>query len=171
MIKKIRNFFIYILFGNDLTSYLLFIIFILMIYIIIQLTYPPLFSVVVTPSMEHKNFVCEKYEKYNLTCSNFSKFPYPAGINAGDIVIILPVIKEINVGDVVLYKSKNGSIEIFHRVIGKYYEDGKEYYILMGDNNLGPLLYENETKMDKNRIIGVGVIRIPFLGLLRLINI
>ncbi|MGC9079457.1 MAG: hypothetical protein ACP5G1_01830 [Nanopusillaceae archaeon] len=165
MIKKIKEFFIYIFFGEDKKSDLLFFLFIIFVYGIIYLIYPPLFSVIVTPSMEHKYFYPEKYLKYNITLQNFSTFPYPNGLYVGDVMIILPIDpKYINVGDVVLYKGMYKYKEdIFHRVVGI----NNNSFIIIGDNNPGPIVEEYENNMPPERILGVGILRIPFIGIIK----
>jgi hypothetical protein len=39
----------------------------------------------------------------------------------------------------------------------------------MGDDNPGPIIFEGENNMDPNRIIGVGILRIPLLGYIKLL--
>jgi signal peptidase I len=161
---KVKNVFVYIFFGDDIKSDIIFVAILLTIYIAIQLTFPYLISVVMTTSMEHTYFSIEKYKPYNITLQEFEGWPFPNGINRGDIVIILPVsdpLVDIRVGDVVLYKGVYGR-PIMHRVIKKV--DDK-CFVIMGDNNPGPLVYEGETCMPPRRIIGKVVFRIPYLGL------
>ncbi|MFZ8801165.1 MAG: S24/S26 family peptidase [Candidatus Nanopusillus sp.] len=169
MIEKIKKIIIRIFFGDDYLSDVLFIIFIFIIYFIIQLIYPPLFSVIVSPSMEHHNFNFQKYEQYNITQQEFFQFPYPNGLYVGDIVMILPIDTQyLKPGDVILYigTSLYKGEYIFHRIVG-YNNNGN--FIIMGDNNLGPIIFEDENNMDPNRIIGIGILRIPLLGYIKLL--
>jgi signal peptidase I len=168
MIKKIKKIIVRIFFGDDYLSDILFIIFIFIVYFIIQLVYPPLFSVIVSPSMEHHNFNFQKYEQYNITQQEFFQFPYPNGLYVGDIVIILPIDTQyLKLGDLILYKGTSlyKGEYIFHRVVG--YNNGN--FIIMGDNNPGPIIFEGENNMDPNRIIGIGILRIPLLGYIKLL--
>lgn len=168
MIKKIKNLFEYIFFGNDLLSDLLFFIFVIIIYGLIYIFYPPLFSVIVSPSMEHTNFYISKYKPYNITINDFYHFPYPNGLYIGDMMIIFPINTEyLEKGDVILYKGISifKGEDIFHRIIGY---NGTNF-IIMGDNNPGPIYIEDEEDMPPSRIIGVGILRIPFLGYIKLL--
>ena len=168
MIKKIKELIIRIFFGDDYLSDILFIIFIFVAYFIIQIVYPPLFSVIVSPSMEHYYFNFQKYAQYNITQQEFSQFPYPNGLYAGDIIIILPINTQyLEIGDVILYKgiSLYKNEDIFHRIVS--YNNSN--FIIMGDNNPGPLIFEGENDMNPNRIIGMGILRIPLLGYIKLL--
>ncbi|BBL45575.1 signal peptidase [Nanobdella aerobiophila] len=168
MIKKLKKYIEYIFFGDDLKSDILFIILILIIYSIVNLIYPPLFSVIVSPSMEHTYFNIKKYSTYNITINNFTEFPYPNGLYIGDIVIILPINTQyLQIGDMILYKgiSIYSGEDIFHRIIGY----NNTNFIIMGDNNPGPIVFENENDMPPNRIVGTGILRIPFLGYIKIL--
>ncbi|MBD3338057.1 MAG: signal peptidase I [Candidatus Lokiarchaeota archaeon] len=54
---------------------------------------------------------------------------------------------------------------IVHRVVGKYKEDGKWYFITRGDAND----YDDEEPIPENRILGVVVGRIPYVGWVKII--
>lgn len=154
--KKILSFFHYIFFGKDWKSDLLFTIFFIAIFLTIQNIFP-FFSAVVSSSMEHTNFNCNKYIKFNITCEDFQKFPFKDGISVGSLVIIVPTsFEDIKVGDVILYKNKDGK-EILHRVIYK----NDSYLCLMGDNNYMPL--PGECPLE-GKIIGKAIAAIPYLG-------
>jgi len=144
----------------------LFIIILILFYIVMQLTFPYFLSVVMSTSMQHESFSCEKYLKYNITCEDIASWPYQNGINQGDVVIIIPVnpYKDIKVGDVILYRGLDGK-DILHRVIKIVNESNKLYFVVMGDNNPGPIPFQKEDKMEPERIIGKAIIRIPYLGI------
>jgi hypothetical protein len=118
--------------------------------------------------MEHYYFNFQKYSQYNITQKEFSQFPYPNGLYAGDIIIILPINTQyLEIGDVILYKgiSLYKNEDIFHRIVG--YNNSN--FIIMGDNNPGPIIFEGENDMNPNRIIGIGILRIPLLGYIKLL--
>ncbi|MGC9133323.1 MAG: hypothetical protein ACP5GJ_02890 [Nanopusillaceae archaeon] len=168
MIKKIKEFFVYTFFGNDILSDILFILFSIFIYIILYFIYPPLFSVIVSPSMEHSYFSISKYSQYNITLNQFYSFPYPNGLYVGDVIIIFPINQNyLRIGDVILYKGINifRNEDIFHRIIGY----NNTNFIIMGDNNPGPIIFEDEEDMPPDRILGIGILRIPFLGYIKLL--
>ncbi|MEM1639222.1 MAG: signal peptidase I [Desulfurococcaceae archaeon] len=97
-------------------------------------------------------------------------------LREGDIVFITRVKpSEINIGDVVVYKTPMGTL-IIHRVIGIVVENNKYYYVTKGDNNPAPdfLYFVNGKGIPYERIVGKvielnGVIfKIPYLGNLAL---
>lgn len=167
MIKKIINFIKYILFGEDILSFILFAIFIAIIILSIRFFYPYLFSVDVTASMQHDNFDFSTYIPYNITERDFQNFPFNQGINVGDILIVIPS-DNLHVGDVILYKSIISDHMILHRLVDIYKNDSKIYYCAKGDNNPAPLYYEKECELTKDRIYGKAVFRIPLLGIGRI---
>jgi hypothetical protein len=118
--------------------------------------------------MEHHNFNFQKYEQYNITQQEFFQFPYPNGLYVGDIIIILPIDTQyLKPGDVILYTGTSlyKGEYIFHRIVG--YNNSN--FIIMGDNNPGPIIFEGENNMNPNRIIGIGILRIPLLGYIKLL--
>ncbi|TFG07464.1 MAG: signal peptidase I [Promethearchaeota archaeon] len=91
--------------------------------------------------------------------------------NKGDILFVQGKDPEdIKVGDVIVYDAEGlweGAPEdpIVHRVIDKYEEDGKIYFETRGDaNNL-----KDEEPVPQNRVLGVVVGHIPYLGWVKII--
>lgn len=164
IINYIKKFLKFLFFEKSWKSDLTFFLFILLIFFIIRKINPYFLSVIYTNSMEHSNFYFEKYEKFNITYSDFEKFPFNKGLNVGDIVVIFPIdYNKIKVGDVVLYISPMNH-PIVHRVIYK----NDSFICLMGDNNPAYLPYECPL-YNLNSIKGKAVFRIPFLGYPRIL--
>ncbi|MGC9148327.1 MAG: signal peptidase I [Sulfolobales archaeon] len=100
-------------------------------------------------------------------------------LNTGDIVFMIPISdpREINVGDVIVFKRPNGEL-IIHRVIEiKIYKDSY-YYVTKGDNNPIPDPPNNpgepgisfRSVIGKVLSLGKGVvIKIPYVGIIPLI--
>ncbi len=126
--------------------------------------------------------ICGDYYKTNLEISEnqFNLFPFENGMNRGDVIIVYGRSAElIDVGDVVLFKGQdkvlleNGEEEslfflnygpIIHRVVAKSYENGTYYFTTKGDNN--PAIMQKEVNIPQQDILGVAIIRIPYLGLI-----
>lgn len=80
-------------------------------------------------------------------------------LNKGDATIFKKCQnKEINVGDVILFKRKDSVI--IHRVIDKKMINGIEKYYTKGDNNVS----EDEGYVTASDVVGVSKLRIPLIG-------
>lgn len=124
---------------------------------------------------------CGKYyeDNFNLTKENFSNFDYENGLNIGDVMILYGKNpKNIQVGEVLVFipqdKMPNGQSNFFtnygpviHRVVEKYEKDGKFYFRTKGDHNPDSKTgFENN--IPEEDVIGVAVLRIPFVGYVKL---
>ena len=124
---------------------------------------------VVSGSMEHNtNFDAwwdsnrDFYLNFNISKEEFSGFYFKNGFNKGDIMILIGKEPEsINIGDVVVFR---GSLSdpIIHRAIKKFNEGNEYYFQTKGDNNGASR--GDELKISKKEIIGKAVIKVPFLG-------
>ncbi len=122
--------------------------------------------------------LCGDYYKknYNISKDLFSKFPYKNGLNIGDVIILYGKDpKKINVGDVIVFKPQNEVFfrekgPVIHRVVNKWVEtkDGKNitYFRTKGDHN-GVSMENFEDKISEDNIFGVALIRIPYIGLIK----
>ena len=152
-----------------------FLIFFLIAFFVMRILFPEIigidFTAVVSPSMEHRNIEHIKIshyqflkEKYNYSKEFIDSWPFKNGFSVGDVLFVIKT-KEVNVGDVVLYKSC-GNIPISHRVVNK----GNDYYSIKGDNNINFLIScVNEEKIEKERIIGKVYFVLPKIGYLRVL--
>jgi len=120
---------------------------------------------VVSGSMEHEGKSFDDwwlssgvwYEKNNITKDQFEKFRFKNGFNRGDIMILFGY-KKINLGDVIVYNG-GSSYPIIHRVI-KVNEPSA--YLVKGDNN------SDKDPVVVKESVGKAVIRIPFLGFIKI---
>jgi signal peptidase I len=123
----------------------------------------------------------EYYEKnFNISQSEFNSFAYSSGMNRGDVIIVYgKEPSQINQGDIILFKGQdkiklpNGEEEsrfylnygpIIHRVVDIEEKNNTFYYTTKGDNNIQTVKYERDIPQED--VIGVAVLRIPYLGLI-----
>ncbi len=150
---------------------------------------------VVSESMEHDQSFDqwwlsqqEWYQDQGITKEVFQTFPNKNGFDKGDIMILYgKKPKKIDIGDILVFNT-NQPNPIIHRVVKKWVKDGQYYFQTKGDHNkdsienyvdiLGQptnkddslaLEILDETEISEERIIGTGVLRIPFLGWIKII--
>ncbi len=108
------------------------------------------------------------YEQRNITKEQFTDFPLKNGFNKGDVIILYKP-NNIQVGDVLIFQG-NRPQPIIHRVVKVWQEDSNTYYQTKGDHNgdsiTGAL---GESKISKDRLLGKGVIRLPYLGWVKIL--
>lgn len=118
--------------------------------------------------------------KLKISQNQFNNFSYSSGMNRGDVIVVYGKNpKNIKLGDVILFKGQdkvileNGEEEslfflqygpIIHRVIQITEKEDKFYFTTKGDNN--PEILSKEINIPQEDVIGVAVLRIPYLGLL-----
>ncbi len=103
------------------------------------------------------------YEKNNVSFEDSKDWRFQKGFTKGDIIFSIAP-KKIEVGDVIIFNSGQPNVRypIIHRVIR-----AGETYTTKGDNNPGLLEYEKEIQND--RVLAKSVLRIPYLGWIKLI--
>jgi len=101
------------------------------------------------------------YNNLNIDKTNFKDFKFKNGFNKGDIMVLISA-KKINIGDAIVFNGQ-ATEPIIHRVI-IINEDGT--YQTKGDNNSGSR--EDEKRISKDKIIGKAVLKIPYLGWIKL---
>lgn len=110
------------------------------------------------------------YEKRGIWKSQFQEFPFGGGFNKGDMIFVWgSKPKNINLGDVVIFKGSRTQ-PIIHRVVDKWIEEEDYYFQTKGDHNSASITgYKGETKIHEDRILGKSVLRIPYLGWVKLL--
>lgn len=123
---------------------------------------------VVSESMEHNsNFDVwwgknnGFYENLGITKEEFLKYPFKNGFNMGDLMILLGA-KSIKRGDILVYHSAKYPNPIIHRVVV-----ADEKITTKGDN-VG-IVQDFEREILNENKIGKAVIRIPFLGYIKIL--
>jgi len=125
---------------------------------------------VVSSSMHHEsnfnewyNKKGEWYNRYDYTKEQIKEWSFSNGFNKGDIMV-LKGAKNIEIGDVIVFNG-NSNNPIIHRVVFI----GDNYYQTKGDNNMDSFQQLGETNIKKEQIIGKAVLRIPFLGYIKIL--
>ena len=176
-LKKLKHF----IFDDD--SALSWIVSVALAFLVIKyILYPGLGLILGTPypivavvsgSMEHPKGFDDFwhsnegfYSYYNITETEFKRFPFKNGFNKGDIMILVGA-RNIKIGDVIVFQSQRDPI--IHRVI-KIWDDEGMHYQTKGDNNLfsikDPSL--DETDIRPESILGKAGIKIPVLGWIKI---
>ena len=91
-------------------------------------------------------------------------YPFSDGLDRGDIVI-LKGEREYKVGDIIVFVVPSWEHPIIHRIISKK----DEIYSTKGDNNFGQ--HDFELNIKSNQIIGKAILKIPFVGLIKIVTI
>ena len=105
----------------------------------------------------------EWYEKQGFTKEQIMEWPFHNGFNRGDIMV-LKGAKSIKKGDVIVFNG-NSNNPIIHRVVFI----GDDYYQTKGDNNADSFSQLGETRINREHIYGEAMIRIPFLGYIKIL--
>jgi len=122
------------------------------------------------------NYCGEYYEKsFNLTKKDLNEFEYSNGLNIGDVMVLYGKNpKDIEVGEVLIFEPQNKIFfknfgPVIHRVVKKWKdENGKWHFQTKGDFN--PKSGKNfEDNIIEDKVIGVPILRVPYLGYLKLI--
>lgn len=170
-------------------SFLSWIVFVLLAFIIIKFIFFPALTlatgtslplvIVESCSMYHDNSNFNQwwtengkwYEDRNISKEQFEKYNLKNGFAKGDIFLVTGFKEDnIKIGDTIIFSSGNAQRPIIHRVVSLNPIETK------GDNNDRQFTRNNngeridETNISQDKIIGkTSVIRIPFLGWAKLI--
>ena len=107
----------------------------------------------------------EHYAEYGITKKEFLEYNYKNGFDKGDIMIIYGKRPEkIEKGDVIVYHAGKSN-PIIHRVVDVQKQD-KLYFSTKGDHN--PTSMGFEKSITKEIVIGEAVMRIPYLGYIKI---
>lgn len=117
--------------------------------------------------------VCGKwYEQKGITKEQFRQFPFPQGFRKGDVIILWRANEDnLNVGDILVFQGHRPQ-PIIHRVVKAWPENesGKYFYQTKGDHNSASIDgASGETQIGKERILGKGLLRIPYLGWVKIL--
>jgi len=120
---------------------------------------------------EYWDICGEWYAENQISKSQFQDFPLKNGFNTGDIMILYgEKPKNINVGEVIVFKSSRPD-PIIHRVVKTWYENGEYYFETKGDHNPKPIddSVLSEVKISENQLIGKAILKIPYLGWVKIL--
>jgi signal peptidase I len=162
---KVREAWDFIWHGKSIASYIAFLLvsFLLLKFVV----YPGFLFVtgwtdvvaVLSSSMHHgDNIDATFYSWLEENDYEYSVWPFQAGLNVGDAVIVVKAEPdEIYVGDVIVFISDNGE-PIIHRVVSK---DG-DTFTTKGDANPTTIGFERD--IPYRRIVGKAIAAAPFIG-------
>ena len=135
---------------------------------------------VVSESMEHNEEFDIWWEKSgswymanSISKESFSGFSLKNGFNKGDIMVLKgKKSKDIKIGDVIVFWSAKKD-PIIHRVVKKRDNNGAYYFQTKGDNyRTNPTSIKSpfldETNISEGQVVGNAILRIPFLGYLKI---
>lgn len=107
------------------------------------------------------------YEERNISKEEFSSYSLSNGFSKGDLIILKgKKPDELKKGDVVVFRGAEKE-PIIHRVVSKS-KDGDTYtFSTKGDNNDNQLSYEKSIPQDA--VIGKALVKIPYLGNVKLL--
>ena len=115
--------------------------------------------------------VCGKwYEDRSITKEQFQTFSFRNGFDKGDVIILWRANKNnLNIGDILVFKSSLPQ-PIIHRIVKISEKDGQTYYQTKGDHNSDSIPGSSgEIDISQDRLLGKGVLRIPYLGWLKIL--
>ncbi|PIN74425.1 signal peptidase I [Candidatus Woesearchaeota archaeon CG10_big_fil_rev_8_21_14_0_10_45_16] len=111
------------------------------------------------------------YEERGINKETFLDFPLSHGFNKGDVIILWRADRDnLEIGDVLIFQSGKPQ-PIIHRIISTMEEDGQVFYSTKGDHNPSSISELGENKIPSERIYGKGIIRIPYLGWIKIMAV
>ena len=125
---------------------------------------------VVSGSMEHDSIKFEGwweenkgwYESNNIQIEQFTSFPLRNGFNKGDIMILWRP-SSLKVGDVIVFRKQASSDPpVIHRIV--FIEAN---FVQTKGDNVG-IVQNFEENIQTSNIVGKAVLRIPFLGYIKI---
>ncbi|PIN74836.1 signal peptidase I [Candidatus Woesearchaeota archaeon CG10_big_fil_rev_8_21_14_0_10_36_11] len=110
------------------------------------------------------------YIELDITKEQFKTFHFKNGFDKGDVIILWRANSEnIRLGDILVFQGTKVQ-PIIHRVVRVWEENGEQFYQTKGDHNNGSIQGTyGETKISQDRVFGKGVLRIPYLGWMKIL--
>jgi signal peptidase I len=130
---------------------------------------------VVSNSMEHdESFDAwwasqeDLYLQFNITKRQFLEFPMRNGFDKGDIIILVGAKPEkLQPGHIIVYWGGK-EYPIIHRIVKVEHDtNNAPYFQTKGDHNMGQIYnppYLDEHHIAPDTVIGKAVLRVPYLG-------
>jgi signal peptidase I len=108
----------------------------------------------------------EFYSSRGIEKETFQDFRFHNGFNKGDIMILYRTKpSKVEVGDVIVFMADRPD-PIIHRVISSKKDAGAFVFSTKGDHNQGSFYFESSIR--ESDYIGRAVVRIPFLGYIKI---
>ncbi|MFH1848685.1 MAG: signal peptidase I [archaeon] len=112
----------------------------------------------------------EYYAQLGIAEKDFQSYKFRNGFNKGDIITLYgSKPPDIAVGDVVVFTSKRPD-PIIHRVVKRWESGGTYYYQTKGDHNSKSIADDtlDESVVSEKQVIGKAVLRLPYLGWIKI---
>ena len=104
------------------------------------------------------------YENRGISKDEFRAFPFKNGFDKGDVIVLWRPTN-IEVGDILVFQA-NKAQPIIHRVVNI----SNGFYQTKGDHNSRSIASGlEETKISEDRVYGKGLVRVPYLGWMKII--
>jgi len=107
----------------------------------------------------------ELYINTGISKETFKEYSFKNGFNTGDLMV-LKRASNLKRGDIIVFYSNGNNEPIIHRIISIKEEAGTKYYTTKGDHNCGTSSAEEDIPQDS--LIGEAILRVPYLGMLKL---
>ncbi len=110
------------------------------------------------------------YEDNGISKQQFQQFPFKEGFYKGDVIILWRANKDnLKAGDILVFQGDKPQ-PIIHRVVKVWEEKEKFFYQTKGDHNSDSFSgFLGETKINEKRLLGKGIIKVPYLGWLKIL--
>jgi signal peptidase I len=109
------------------------------------------------------------YAGRGITRQRFLTFPYTNGFNKGDIMVLVGAdAATVTAGQIIVFKPLTGGSPIIHRVVATEKEANIYYLTTKGDHNPAIFAEIGENRIGEDRLIGRTVMRIPYLGYIKI---
>ena len=103
------------------------------------------------------------YQSYNIAKEQFQSFRLKNGFSKSDILLVKRFDpNKVKIGEILLFKSTYRPEPIVHRLIIKEQKNQEYSFTTKGDANQQILSFEKD--LEANRIKGIVVAKIPYLG-------
>ena len=134
---------------------------------------------VVSNSMEHDGSFTtwwqgqeQFYLRHNITEREFKEYPFKNGFDKGDIMILVGTAPEKFARGQILVFWSGKPYPIIHRIVEIRTQGGERVFSTKGDHNadqvkMAPIL--DETDIGEEQVIGRAVVRIPYLGYVKIL--
>ena len=105
------------------------------------------------------------YTQYGITPEDFESYSFTNGFNKGDIMILRSP-DDLEIGEVLVFWADGRAEPIIHRIIQVRGALDDPKYKTKGDNNCGSAAFEQA--IPENQRLGKAILRIPFLGWIKI---
>lgn len=110
------------------------------------------------------------YEERGISKEEFMTYPFRDGFDKGDVIILSKASRDtIEKGDILVFQGSKPQ-PIIHRVVKVWEEDDQQFYQTKGDHNSDSIQGSlGETKISEERLLGKGLVKLPYLGWLKIL--